>query len=212
MRIQVKTCGLSTPQTIDAAIKGGASHIGFVFFDSSPRNVSIAQSQMLAARIPAHIARVAVMVDPADTLIDAVDGSDAIDIYQLHKVTPARAAAIAKHTGKPIWAAIGIKRADDLKLATMFAGAAQRIVFDAKTPDGALLPGGMGIRFDWELMKEHRHTLPWALSGGLDARNLAQAVGATGANMIDVSSGLETSPGIKDVDKIAAFLKEAAHL
>jgi phosphoribosylanthranilate isomerase len=132
-----------------------------------------------------------------------------LTVLQLHKVAPARAAAIRARFGLETWAAVAVKARGDLDAARTFAGAADRILYDAKTPPGAALPGGMGLRFDWGLLDGFAHPLPWALSGGLDADNVAEAVARTGAPLVDVSSGVETAPGVKDVDKIAAFLKAA---
>ena len=210
--INAKICGLSTPETLDAAIKGGASHVGFVFFPPSPRNLSRERAAQLTARVPGHVARVGVFVDPEDAAIETATADGQIDILQLHNATPARAAAIKAKTGLEIWAAVAIKARGDLDAARGFAGAADRILYDAKTPPGATLPGGMGVRFDWALLDDFRHPLLWALSGGLDPINVSGAARRTGATLVDVSSGVESSPGIKDVDKIAAFLKATAAL
>lgn len=206
MPVTAKICGLSTPETLDAAIRGGASHVGFVFFPPSPRNLSRERAAQLAALVPGHVARVGVFVDPDDALLEASIGAGQLQALQLHNTSPARAVAIKARTGLPIWAAVAVKSRADLAVAGAFGGAADRILYDAKTPQGATLPGGMGVRFDWTLLKGFRHPLPWALSGGLDPLNLAEAVGTTGATMVDVSSGVESAPGIKDVTKIAAFL------
>lgn len=206
MPTTAKICGLSTPGTLDAAIAGGASHVGFVFFAPSPRNLSRERAAELAARVPGHVARVGVFVDPDDALIESVIEGGRLDVLQLHKVTPARAAAIRARTGREIWAAVAVRTPADLDAAPAFAGAADRILYDAKTPPGAALPGGMGMRFDWSLLDGFRHPLPWALSGGLDPANVAGAVARTGATLVDVSSGVENAPGVKDVAKIAAFL------
>lgn len=210
MPATVKICGLSTADTLDAAIGGGASHVGFVFFAPSPRNLALEQAMALAARVPDRVARVGVFVDPDDTLIDAAVVAGRLDALQLHKTAPGRVAAIGARTGLETWAAVAIKTARDLDQVRGFAGAADHILYDAKTPEGATLPGGMGVRFDWALLDGFRHPLPWALSGGLDAGNVAEAIRRTGATLVDVSSGVERAPGTKDPAKIAAFLK-AAH-
>lgn len=206
MRATAKICGLSTPDTLDAAVASGASHVGFVFFPPSPRNVAPDRAAALARRVPAHVAKVGVFVDPDDALIDRAIAAARLDALQLHKTSPARAAAIRQRTGREVWAAVAIKTRADLDAARGFAGAADRILYDAKTPDDAALPGGMGLRFDWRLLDGVRHPLPWALSGGLDAGNVAEAIGRTGARLVDVSSGVESAPGVKDAAKIAAFL------
>ncbi len=207
MPVTTKICGLSTPTTLDAALRHGAAHIGLVFFPPSPRHLDFAKAEQLAARIPDHVGRVGVFVDPDDELVERALGSGRLDTLQLHKVTPQRAAAIRARTGGAVWAAVAVKTRADLATAQAFVGAADRILYDAKTPDDAKLPGGMGLRFDWSLLDGFRHPLPWALSGGLDPDNVAEAVRRTGADLVDVSSGVESAPGVKDVDKIAAFLK-----
>lgn len=210
MPITAKICGLTTRETLDAAIAGGASHVGFVFFPPSPRNLDADRARALAARVPGHVRRVGVFVDPDDALIDTAVAAGRLDALQLHKTAPARVAELARRTGLESWAAVAVKTRADLDRARDYAGAAQRILYDAKTPDDASLPGGMGLRFDWSLLDGFRHPLPWALSGGLDAGNVAEAIGRTGATLVDVSSGVESAPGVKDVDKIAAFLKAVA--
>lgn len=207
MPVSAKICGLSTPETLDAAIRGGASHVGFVFFPPSPRNLSRDRAAQLAARVPGHVRRVGVFVDPDNELLEASLGAGQLHALQLHNTSPTRAAAIRARSGLEIWAAVAVKTRADLKAAATFAGAVDRILYDAKTPPGATLPGGMGVRFDWTLLLDFRHPLPWGLSGGLDPRNIAEAVAVTGATMVDVSSGVESAPGIKDVTKIAAFLE-----
>ncbi|MBB5713896.1 phosphoribosylanthranilate isomerase [Sphingomonas aerophila] len=210
MPVQTKICGLSTAATLDAAIAGGASHVGFVFFAPSPRNLSFDLTAGLAARVPPRVARVGVFVDPDDALIDAAIAVGRLDAIQLHRTAPARVAALRGRTGLETWAAVPIKTRADLGAARSLAGAADRILYDAKTPEGATLPGGMGVRFDWALLDGVSHPLPWAMSGGLDSANVAEAIRRTGATLVDVSSGVESAPGVKDVDKIAAFLQASA--
>jgi phosphoribosylanthranilate isomerase len=205
-----KICGLSTTATLDAAIKHGASHVGFVFFPASPRPVTFAKAAELAARVPGHVKRVGVFVDPEDEMLEQAMASAALDVLQLHKVTQARVAAIRAKFGIETWVAVAIRTRGDLDAAHGFAGVADRILYDAKTPDSAALPGGMGLRFDWDLLVGFKHPLPWALSGGLDPVNVAEAVRRTGAELVDVSSGVEGEPGTKDEVKIGAFLKAVA--
>jgi phosphoribosylanthranilate isomerase len=210
MPATAKICGLSTPETLDAAIAGGASHVGFVFFPPSPRHLSFDKAQGLAARVPGQIARVGVFVDPDDALLDAAIAAGRLEVIQLHKVSPERAAAVKARTARETWAALAVKTRADLVPATGFRGAADRLLYDAKAPEGAKVPGGTGLRFDWGLLDGFAHPLPWVLSGGLDAGNVGEAVRVTGARLVDVSSGIEAAPGVKDVDKIAAFLKAVA--
>jgi phosphoribosylanthranilate isomerase len=212
MPVTAKICGLSTPETLDAAIAGGASHVGFVFFAPSPRDLDAEQAAGLAARVPAHVRRIGVLVDPDDATLDMACAAGRLDAVQLHKTAPERVAAIRARTGRETWAAVAVKTRADLDGARRYAGAADRILYDAKTPEGATLPGGMGVRFDWALLDGFAHPLPWALSGGLDAASVAEAARRTGARLVDVSSGVESAPGVKDVDKIAAFLQAVRHL
>lgn len=208
-RVTAKICGLSTPETLDAAIAGGASHVGFVFYPPSPRAVSFDAVCALAGRVPAHVAKVGVFVDPCNALIDQAVESGALDAIQLHSVTPGRAAALKQHSQRETWVAVAVRTRADLDVAAAYRQAADKILYDAKTPDGAL-PGGMGVRFDWSLLDGFGHPLPWALSGGLTPANVGEAVSRTGARLVDTSSGVETAPGVKDVDKIAAFLQAVA--
>jgi phosphoribosylanthranilate isomerase len=212
MPIAVKICGLSTPETMDAAIAGGASHIGLVFFPPSPRSVSFDLARKLAERVPGHVQKVGVFVEPCNALLEQAIAAGQLDIIQVHKTPPNRVAAIASHVSRPCWAAIPVKTRTDLEAAVAYRGAAERILFDAKLPDDADLPGGMGLRFDWTLLRGFAHSLPWGLAGGLTPDAVVEATRVTGATLLDVSSGVESAPGIKDVDKIAAFLKAASHL
>jgi phosphoribosylanthranilate isomerase len=212
MPITAKICGLSTPDAVDAAVAGGASHIGFVFFPPSPRHVTFERAGALADRVPERVQRVGVFVDPEDALIDQAVRAARLDAIQLHRTAPDRAAAIGQRTRLPVWAAVAVKTRADLDAANGYRGAVQRILYDAKVPDDARLPGGMGVRFDWKLLDGFAHPLPWALSGGLDVDNVADAVGITGARLVDISSGVETAPGVKDVGRITAFLKAVAAL
>jgi phosphoribosylanthranilate isomerase len=210
-RIEVKICGLSSAETLGAALRHGADHVGFVHFPRSPRHVEIAVLGGLASQTPPHVGRVAVLVDPDDALIDALAATGALTALQLHGMeAPARVAEIAGRSGLEVWKAVSVKQASDITGASAFTGAAQRILFDAKTPDGAALPGGMGLRFDWTLLRDYKGAMPWGLSGGLDAENVGMAIAETGAPLVDVSSGVESAPGVKDVDKIAAFCKAVA--
>ena len=208
--IGAKICGLTTPETLDAAIAGGASHVGLVFFPPSPRNLTFRRAAELAARVPERVAKVGVFVDPDDALVERAVAVAALDAFQLHHVSPERVAHLRSRFGRDIWAAVPVKARADLDAAEGFAAAADRIFFDAKTPPGASRPGGMGVRFDWTLLDGFRHAKPWVLSGGLDAGNVAEAIARTGADLVDVSSGVESAPGIKDAGLIGRFLKAVA--
>jgi phosphoribosylanthranilate isomerase len=211
MTVQTKICGISTPEAMNAAIKGGASHIGLMFFAKSPRNVSIDQAAALSAMVPDQMTSVGVFVDPDPAFVDEVRKRVTLKAIQLHgDERPAFTTQLGRAHGIEIWKVVPVKTSEDLMLAHKFRGAVQRILYDAKTPKGADLPGGMGLRFDWNLLAGFAHPLPWGLAGGLHADNVVEAVRATGASLVDVSSGVESKPGIKDVDKIAAFLKAAS--
>ena len=206
MPATAKICGLSTPATLDAAVAGGASHIGFVFFPPSPRHLDFEQAAGLAGRVPGRVAPVGVFVNPDDGLLDQAIAAGGLRAIQLHATTPERAAAIRARTGLETWAALPIRTRLDLEAARAFAGGVDRLLYDAKTPPGSTVPGGMGLRFDWSLLDGFRHPLPWALSGGLDPANVGEAIRRTGATLVDVSSGVENVPGSKDPNKLAAFL------
>lgn len=211
-RVSAKICGLRTTPTLDAAVAGGAAWLGFVFFPGSPRDIAPDQAAALVARAPAGLGRVGVFVDPDDELVARAVAAG-LTTLQLHgRETPERAAELRRRFGLEVWKAVAVRTRADLAGAAAYRGAANRILYDAKPPVGADLPGGLGLRFDWRLLDGFDHPLPWLLSGGLDAGNLAEAIGITGARAVDVSSGVESAPGIKDVDKIAAFLQSAARL
>ena len=210
MPASAKICGLTTGETLAAAVRAGASHIGFVFFPASPRHVTLEQATALAAQVPAHVRSVGVFVDPDDALVARATQAAGLDAIQLHRTTPERVAHLRRIGMVEAWAAVAVKTRADLDAARGYAGAADRILYDAKTPDSAELPGGMGLRFDWSLLDGFDHPLPWALSGGLDMHNVGEALRRTRAPLVDVSSGVESAPGVKDVDKIAAFLQSVA--
>ncbi|MEY4502460.1 MAG: hypothetical protein RIS52_2350 [Pseudomonadota bacterium] len=213
MMMQAKICGISTPDALDAAIAGRASHVGFVFFGKSPRNIVMEQAAALAIRAAGRVRLVGLFVDPEANHVDAVRRQVPLDMIQLHgEESPAFVAQLGLASGLEVWKAIAIKTRDDLKAAEKFRGAANRILYDAKPVAGADLPGGTGMRFDWTLLEGHAHPLPWILAGGLDPANAGEAVRMTRADFVDVSSGVESKPGIKDVDKIAAFLKATSQL
>lgn len=210
MPVTAKICGLSTAATLDAALAGGASHVGFVVFPPSPRHLDFDRLAGLAARVPGHVRKVGVFVDPGDDLLLEAVAAGRLDAIQLHKTAPARIAELRRLTARETWGAIAVKTRADLNAAAGLVDAADRVLYDAKTPEGSTLPGGMGVRFDWELLRGFRHPLPWALSGGLDVTNVDDAIARTGAPLVDVSSGVESAPGVKDVDKIAAFLQRVS--
>jgi phosphoribosylanthranilate isomerase len=211
MAARVKICGVTSTAAIGAAVAGGASHLGFNFFPPSPRYLDFDQAAALAATVPDHVGRVGVFVDPDEELLARAIAAARLTAIQLHgNEDPAEAAAHRRRHGLELWKVIPVRTRADLDAGRAYKGIADRLLYDAKTPPGSALPGGMGLRFDWKLLDGFAHPLPWALSGGLDADNVAEAIGITGARLVDASSGIESAPGIKDVDKIAAFMQAVA--
>ncbi|MGC8202065.1 phosphoribosylanthranilate isomerase [Aliiroseovarius sp. PTFE2010] len=210
--IRVKICGLTSPEQVAAAAQAGAAYVGFVFFPKSPRNLSVAQATALAVDVPVGIAKVALMVNPSDDDLDAITGAVPLDMIQLHgSESPRRVSEVRAHTGLPVMKAIGIADAADLAQIDAYAPVADQLLIDAKPPRSADLPGGNGLSFDWRLLQTRKYwTKPWMLAGGLTPDNVAQAVRLTGAKQVDVSSGVESAPGIKDAALIRAFTR-AAH-
>lgn len=201
----IKICGISTGQALEAAIRGGAAHAGFVFFARSPRAVTPAEAALLSERAQGRIGRVGLFVDADDALLGDAVGSGRLDALQLHgSETPERAAQLRARFGIPVWKALSVATAADVARAQAYAGAADLVLFDAKTPKGTL-PGGMGLSFDWSLVAHWKGPVAWGLAGGLDPANVAEAIRLTGAPLVDTSSGVESAPGVKDEARIAAF-------
>jgi phosphoribosylanthranilate isomerase len=208
----LKICGVTTPAALDAAIAARAEHVGFNFYPPSPRLLSAADAAQLGPRAAGRIGKVGVFVDADDAAIAEAIAAAGLDALQLHgSETPARAAQIGMQFGLPVWKALAVASREDVARADVYAGAADLVLFDAKTPKGAALTGGMGLSFDWSLVAGWKGPIAWGLAGGLTPDNVAEAARLTGAPLVDTSSGVESAPGIKDVDKIAAFCK-AAHL
>lgn len=209
MPVQAKICGVSTPQAIDAALEGGASHIGLVFFPPSARNVEPGLASALAERARGRAMIVGLFVNPEAAFVQTVRQAVGLDVIQLHgDETPAFAAGL----NAEVWKAVPVRTSADLLTAQKYRGAATHILYDSRPSAGASAPGGSGQRFDWTILRGFQHPLPWILAGGLDAGNLGDAVTVTGATFVDVSSGVESAPGVKDMDKIAAFLKAAREI
>jgi len=207
MSARAKICGLSTAEAVNAALVGGAAVVGFVFFDASPRRVTAEAAARLAAPVRGKAQIAAVVVDPDDALLDRLTQVLQPDLIQLHgKETPERAQDIRQRTGAGVIKAIPVADADDLGLATRFEGVVDHLMFDAKTPKDSALPGGVGARFDWDVLKGRRFERPWFLAGGLDPWNVGEAIGAAAPPLVDVSSGVERGPGLKDPALISAFL------
>ncbi|MEJ2035048.1 MAG: phosphoribosylanthranilate isomerase [Maritimibacter sp.] len=206
--IRVKICGLSTAETVAAAVEAGAGYIGFVFFPKSPRNVSIEAAAELAADIPPGVAKVALVVNPDNETLDAITARVPLDMLQLHGAeSPARVAEIRARYGLPVMKAVGISGPEDLAKLEDYMPVADQILVDAKPPKGGDLPGGMGVPFDWQLIAGRHWQKPWMLAGGLNAQNIALALRLTGAKQVDLSSGVESAPGVKDEALIRAFFE-----
>jgi phosphoribosylanthranilate isomerase len=204
-----KICGLSTPEAVSAAVAGGASHVGLMFFAKSPRNVRLELAARLAEPVRARSAVkvVAVTVDPADAEVAEIVRTLKPDLIQLHgKESPERTAAIGAMIGLPVIKAIGVRDASDIAAALKYEDAADHLMFDAKAPEGADRPGGHGSSFDWTLLDGLHLKRPWFLAGGLDPWNVPEAVRLSRAPIVDVSSGVERGPGVKDPHLITAFL------
>lgn len=205
--MQIKICGLSSPETIDAAIDAGTTHIGLVHFARSPRHLSLERAATLADYARGRVRIVLLTVDADDALIDDALGGVKPDILQLHgHESPAYCAALRARSGTEVWKAIGVKDRAAFSEISAYEQSADRILLDA--PSGRL-PGGNGDAFDWGLLAENRPNMPWGLAGGLNPDNVAAAIRATTAPLVDTSSGVESAPGVKSIDKIRAFCKAA---
>lgn len=210
MSILVKICGLKTADSVDVALDNGADLLGFNFFERTPRHVSISDAAILTSRVGDRAERVGLMVDPGDDFIQTIVNQVSLDVVQLHGTeTPERVAHIKDRFGLPVMKACAISGADDIAVARTYEGVADRFLFDAKPPKGANRPGGNAVIFDWQVLADETWSCPWLLAGGLTPENVAEAIRTSGAPGVDVSSGVEDSPGEKNVDKIAAFLQAA---
>jgi phosphoribosylanthranilate isomerase len=207
---RIKICGITTAAALDAAVAARAEFIGLVFHPPSPRHLTPSEAAPLAARAEGRIARVGLFVDADVGAIRDAVAAARLDALQLHgDETPARVAELSARYGLPVWKALAVSSAADVAGAARYAGVADLILFDAKAPKGAAAPGGLGLVFDWTLLAGHRAATAWGLAGGLSPDNVGEAVRVTGAPLVDVSSGVEKEPGVKDVDRIAAFCKAA---
>ncbi|MDJ0449657.1 phosphoribosylanthranilate isomerase [Methylocystis sp. JR02] len=208
----VKICGLSSPETLLAAISAGADMAGFVFFEKSPRHIDLETARTLGALGSGRIRKVALTVDADDDALQAIVDDLEPDLLQLHgRETPARVAAVKVRFGLPVIKAIGVATAEDVAAAQSYEDVADILLFDAKPAPDAAVPGGAGVAFDWDLLRNisAKH---WMLSGGLDADNVAEALRRTGAPAVDVSSGVERERGVKDAGKVSAFLEAVRSL
>lgn len=207
---RVKICGLTRSEHVAAAAEAGAGYVGLVFFPKSPRHLSIEAARDLALEVPIGVAKVGLVVNPTDAELDAILEAVPLDMIQLHgKETPERVAEVRARTGLPVMKAVGVAEAADLDQLPAYEAVADQILVDAKAPKGADLPGGNGLSFDWRLIAGREWSRPWMLAGGLTPENVAEAVRLTGAMQVDVSSGVESAPGVKDEALIRAFIAAA---
>ena len=210
MAVSVKICGLTEAAGLSAAVESGARSVGFVFFPKSPRHVSAEQAAALAVQVPLGIAKVGLFVNPDDAALTAVLDRVPLDLIQLHGAeTPARVAEVKARSGLPVMKAVGIADPQDLDQLWDYGLVADMLLIDAKPPKGAALPGGNGVAFDWRLLAGRQILKPWLLAGGLTPENVAEAIRLTRAPGIDVSSGVESAPGIKDPQRIRSFIARA---
>jgi phosphoribosylanthranilate isomerase len=210
MPLLVKICGLSTRETLDAALDAGADMVGFVFFPPSPRHISLEQARELGKRAGRNALKVALTVDADDATLGNIVEALRPDLLQMHgKETVARLRDIKQTFGLPVMKAMAVETAADLAVLPGYAAVADRILFDARPSKGATRPGGLGAAFDWHVLENLDLRLPFMVSGGLHAANVADAIRVTRAGGVDVSSGVERAPGIKDIEMIRAFIRAA---
>lgn len=207
---RIKICGINSSGSLEAAIAARASHVGFNFFPPSPRFAAPDLAAPLSRQAADRIVRVGVFVDADDAFLAETLAAAPLDALQFHgEESPERVAQAKARFGLPVWKVLSVSARDDLTRAAAYAGAADFLLLDAKTPKGTL-PGGMGLSFDWNLLSGWKPLLPWGLAGGLSPSNVAEAVRQTGAPLVDTASGVESAPGVKDADLIAAFCAAAA--
>jgi phosphoribosylanthranilate isomerase len=210
MPLSIKICGLKTPEALDVALESGADLVGFVFFGPSPRNLGLPAARTLGERVQGRAGKVALTVNATDDELSGIVAALKPDMLQLHGTeTPDRVVAVRTRFGLPVMKALPISERGDLSPIRLYANVADRLIFDARPPQDATRPGGLGKPFDWSLLKGVDVGIPFMLSGGLDASNVAEAIAITKAPGVDVSSGVESRPGVKDSDKIRAFIRAA---
>jgi len=207
----IKICGLSTPDTIKAAADAGATHVGLVHFDKSSRHVSLDAAARLREGVPEGVKTVLLLVNADIELTAQAIATVKPDVIQFHgRETPEWVGMVREKTGLEVWKAVGVRSIETLAKSRRYEASVDRILFDAPPPEAqGAIPGGNGVGFDWGLLKDHRHAVEWGLAGGLGPDNVADAIHATGAPLVDASSGIESAPGVKDMDRIAAFCKAA---
>ena len=208
--VNVKICGISQASHVQAAVDAGARYLGFVFFEKSPRHLSLDAASALAADVPVGICKVALTVNATDAFLDDLVAAVPLDMLQLHGAeSPARVAEVKARYGLPVMKAVGVADKEDLTALETYAQVADQLLVDAKPPKGGDLPGGNGLAFDWRLIAGRRWAVPWMLAGGLDPSNVAEAIAMTGARQVDVSSGVENAPGQKETNRIVSFCAAA---
>lgn len=209
-KVQVKVCGLTDPHSVADAVRSGARYLGFNFFPPSPRFLTYAQARDLVLKVPEGVAKVGLVVNAPDDALDALVSAVPLDMLQLHgSERPERVAEVKARYGLPVIKAVGVADADDLAVLESYFSVADQILVDAKPPKDAVLPGGNGLVFDWRLIAGRRWVCPWLLAGGLSPENVAEAIVLTGARQVDVASGVESAPGVKDPARMAAFMQAA---
>ncbi len=205
-KVRFKVCGLTDERQVEAAAEAGAGYVGLVFFPRSPRAVTAEKAREIAWAAPVGVAKVGLFVDASDEEMDRVLDVVPLDVVQLHgSEAPERVAEVRTRWGLPVMKAVGVAGPQDLERARAFEGVADQLLLDAKAPKGASLPGGNGVSFDWGLLGEFRSSVPWMLAGGLTPFNVGEAVRVSGARQVDVSSGVESAPGVKDAGLVRAF-------
>lgn len=211
VQIRTKICGLKTPQDIAACAEADVAYAGFNFFAKSPRSVTIEEAAALAVEAPVGLAKVALVVDADDAMLDAITAKVPLDMLQLHGAeSPERVAEVKARYGLPVMKVIGISSAEDVAKLAAFEQVADQILVDAKAPKDAVLPGGNGVTFDWSLLAAKKYwQVPWMLAGGLTPANVAEAIRKTGVRQVDTASGVESAPGVKDPELIRAFAAAA---
>lgn len=211
MSVKVKICGLGRPEDVGACVAAVAAYVGFVFFAKSPRHLELDAARALALGVPEGIAKVALTVDATNAELDRLSDTVPLDMLQLHgSESPERVSEIRTRYGLPVMKAIGIAEVSDLAQIDIYSEVADQLLIDAKPPKDADLPGGNGLAFDWRLLAGRKYwTKPWMLAGGLTPETIAEAVRLTGAKQVDVSTGVERAPGVKDAAKISAFIQQA---
>lgn len=208
--VKVKICGLTDEEAVDAAVEAGADFLGVVFFARSPRAVTTLHAAEILQWVPEEVQKVGLFVDPDDALLNDVMNNVRLDFFQLHgRESPERVEQVRLEFGMPVIKALGISGPADLEEAAAYAGLADWLLFDAKPPAGAERPGGNATAFDWAILKDRAWSCPWFLAGGLTEENVAEAIRLSGAKAVDVSSGVESAPGVKDPDRIAKFIAAA---